>query len=1135
MKRQNMAVSMRGLTALLLVGFLLLNGVAVFPIQPAYAAGTYGKATVNGVNVRKQPATKAAVWFQIDQGYVCPVLDTTTVGGKAWYKVKVDHPDPKNTRQYTGYISADYFALLSNEEAASWEANPVQPNGGVAATAPPAAQTTATASPSYTLPPVNSGAIGEITNGEVNFRQEAAKYGKVLMKLNRGTQVEILSAPTVIDAEHFFQIRYAGFTGFVQAPFVRVISSGSGNSIVATPTISAPETAPTPPPAVQAYVKLLKSSANLRLSPGGKVGARWEKQGETLPVSGASVKKGGYTWYPVTFNGNAYFVREDTVELVSTQVTPQVSAVPTAVPGGGVTLPPAASQPPVVTPVPSVTLPPSVFGYARLVLSSANLRTSPGGPVGRQWETMGEVIPVIAAFIEKSGVKWYPVDYHGSHYYVSEETVQIISTPDATMVPGQPGVPATTVPTATPVAAAPQYGYVKTTKKVKLRLQPSGAVVQQVAANTVLPVISPMLSQGGYGWYHVQVDQVRGYLRGDFVVISQADGSPVVPELTTNPIVSPTPVPNQEYIKLIDDRINLRNKPNGSSIEQLAIGVVLPVTGTPQQAGRYTWYPVISPSGKKGVVRGDFVAVSDASGNSIVATPVPGAPTTPSPMGYFMITTAKVNLRKTPGGTSDGVAQKDSVLPITGSSVNKGRYTWYPVQQGQKTVYIRGDMGYKLSSEQEANYLAGQPIPLPSATPAPVHYVQTIIDKVHLRTSPSKDAAAPYNIAQGTVLAYSTIQPSGGSRWYKVVYNNTELWILGSTVKVMTAAEYEQYLASTPQVTPQPEVILGYVRTSKGGVNIRNKANGGTIIERISVEGAVMPFSKTPETVKKYAWYYVKSPGGKYGYVRSDFITLVQEDGSPLATPTPNPQATPSGGGAEASYKTLKLGSSGTNVRKLVAELKAQGYYFGEITNSFTSAVEAAVKTFQIAKQINPDGVAGADTQHALFGTVPEGSTGQQTGGMTIYAAEKVDWYTGDIQQLWPKGTNHKIYDVQTGLIWTAHRWSGGKHVDAEPLTSADTAVLCKIYGVSNAREIASKNMWQRRPSLVTIGNRTFACSIYGVPHNYPAGDTIANNNYNGQLCIHFSNSRTHTSNKVDSYHTKAIQYAWENAPNGHK
>lgn len=1135
MKRHTGKTAWQKLLAMTLISMFLLELFSPLSIQPAYAVGTYGKATGNGVNVRKQPNTKSPPWFQIDQGYVCPVEDTTTVDGKVWYKVKATHPDPKNSRQYTGYIHSDFFTLLSMEEATVWEANPVQPNGGTAATAGPSAQATATAAVSYTIPPVNSGAIGEITNGEVNFREEAAKYGKVLMKLNRGTQVEILVAPTIIDTQHYFQVRYAGLIGYIQAPFVRVVNSGSGNTIIATNTPQAALT-PTPPPTVTGYAKLIKDTVNLRVTPGGKVGTQWKGKGNTLPIYGALIQRGGYSWYPVLYDQTQYYVRNDMIEVVSAPENTVVPAITETVNPGAATLPPPHTQNPAVTAAPTSVLPPSANGYARLILSSTTLHTSPGGDVGQTWGTQGEVVVVLAGPTTVNGVKWYPIDYHGVHYFVIESAVQMVSTPNATLAPGLPTAAPSVTTTASPNATPSSYGYVKVTAdRVNLRLQPAGAVVQQVTKNTVLPVISPMISQDGYGWYHVQVNNVRGYLRGDNVIVSQADGSPVTPETTTNPLATATPAPNQGYVKVIHDRVKMRTNPKGKSVETLTMGTVMPITGAPQVSGKYTWYPVTAPSGKTGVIRGDLLALTDAAGNPIGGTATPAPSATPAPFGYFMVTVPSVKIRKSPGGTSDGTVPKDTVLFITGAGVKKDKYEWLPVRVDAKTGYIRSDMGFVLSPEQTANYLAGLPIiPTPTSAPA-VQYVQTIVDRVYLRTAPSKDAAAPHILPLGTVLAYSTTQSSGGTRWYKVVHNNTELWISGTTIKVMTAEEYNQYIANTPQATPQPEVILGYVRTSKGGVNVRTTANGGNIITRIASAGTVMPFSKQPETVKKYNWYYVKTPDGKYGYVRNDFITLVQADGSPMATPTPNPQATPPGGGAEASYKTLKLGSSGTDVRKLVAELKAQGYFFGEITSSYTSAVEAAVKTFQIAKQINPDGIAGANTQHALFGTVPEGSTGEQLGGMTLFAAEKVDWYTGDIQQLWPKGANFKVYDVQTGRIWTAHRWSGGKHVDAEPLTAADTATLCKIYGISNAREIASKNLWQRRPSLVTIGNRTFACSVYGVPHNYPAGDTIANNNFNGQLCIHFSNSRTHTSNKVDSYHTKAIQYAWENAPNGRK
>jgi hypothetical protein len=65
----------------------------------------------------------------------------------------------------------------------------------------------------------------------------------------------------------------------------------------------------------------------------------------------------------------------------------------------------------------------------------------------------------------------------------------------------------------------------------------------------------------------------------------------------------------------------------------------------------------------------------------------------------------------------------------------------------------------------------------------------------------------------------------------------------------------------------------------------------------------------------------------------------------------------------------------------------------------------------------------------------------------------------------------------------------------------------------------------------VTIGGRTFAASLYGVPHNYPAGDTIPDNDFSGQFCVHFVNSKIHSSGKVDAEHQAAIQYAYDHAP----
>ena len=209
-------------------------------------------------------------------------------------------------------------------------------------------------------------------------------------------------------------------------------------------------------------------------------------------------------------------------------------------------------------------------------------------------------------------------------------------------------------------------------------------------------------------------------------------------------------------------------------------------------------------------------------------------------------------------------------------------------------------------------------------------------------------------------------------------------------------------------------------------------------------------------------------------------------------------------------------------------ELVKQGYLAStQVSGSYLTTTRAAVIAFQKAKGLSQDGVAGQKTLATLYGTPIYDTTVVDP---TLNAVEMVDWYTGDIQKVWSKGTTAIITDVKTGLSFKARRWSGAYHADVEPLTAADTAIMCKIYGVSNAQAISDKNLYQRRPLWVTIGNRSFAASMYGVPHNYPDGDTIANNDYNGQFCVHFVNSRTHGTYKVDADHQAAIKYAYEHA-----
>ncbi len=856
---------------------------------------------------------------------------------------------------------------------------------------------------------------------------------------------------------------------------------------------------------VYATGEVTASGTNFRLTPGmdgqliGKLNAGAVVELLTIPE-----EIGENYWFRVRYNGQEGFIQSNYVRILTVGYTPKPA--------------------------------PSSYGYARLIYDSANLRDAPAGTTQAQWEGQGSMLQIVGPCEYKNSYYWYPV-YFGvdsKTYYVREDVITLVDYPGST---GSSGSTGGSYATATPIpGAAETYGYVITTKAgVNLRIKPNGETMAQIPRNTVVGCIGLPVepADSSYTWYFVEYRGMHGYLRGDCVRVCDENGGNIVATPTPAPTTAPS-APANGYVRLTKGGVNLRIRPAGTSQGLLPKDLILPVIGETVRSGSYTWYPVRTADGRTGYVRSDCLVTCDEAGNEVTGTPTPAPGTTNAPVlseyGYVHITKAATNLRDSVAGSTLTQLQKETVWPLVGRPVTYSQYTWYPITANGYTGFVRGDCAFQLSPAQELAYLQGMQIPMETPVPTPVNssYVQTILNAVNLRTAASQDAAAPYQVSKGTVMAYNSVKQVGTTTWYRVVYQGSELWVKGSCVKVMTLAEYDAWLGSAPAVTPQPSAQKGYLITVKGGVNIRNKANGATILERVD-RGTILPYYADAVKAGNYFWYKVRTTAGEDGYIRSDMVDVCDQSGKPVPTVTPGTSGpTPAPGvKPEATYTTLRLGSTGTAVYNLVSELIKQGFYTGSPTSSYTSDVRAAVIAFQQAKGLQVDGIAGSQTQHALFGTVPPGTGNSSDLSFQFYPVEKIDWYTGGIQQLWPRGANYKIYDIKSGLVWWCHRWAGADHMDVEPLTAADTARLCQMYGVNDAQEIYDKNLWQRRPSLVTIGTRTFACSLDGMPHN-PAGDTIDNNNMTGQICLHFTNSKGHESGQVSTSHKNAIQEAYD-------
>ena len=64
--------------------------------------------------------------------------------------------------------------------------------------------------------------------------------------------------------------------------------------------------------------------------------------------------------------------------------------------------------------------------------------------------------------------------------------------------------------------------------------------------------------------------------------------------------------------------------------------------------------------------------------------------------------------------------------------------------------------------------------------------------------------------------------------------------------------------------------------------------------------------------------------------------------------------------------------------------------------------------------------------------------------------------------------------------------------------------------------------LWSRRAILILYNGHVYAASMNGMPH----GTSTINNDFSGHFCIHFLNSRTHETDRVDPDHQSAVQTA---------
>lgn len=183
--------------------------------------------------------------------------------------------------------------------------------------------------------------------------------------------------------------------------------------------------------------------------------------------------------------------------------------------------------------------------------------------------------------------------------------------------------------------------------------------------------------------------------------------------------------------------------------------------------------------------------------------------------------------------------------------------------------------------------------------------------------------------------------------------------------------------------------------------------------------------------------------------------------------------------------------------------------------DNLVQVATGSTKGYMKKSDISDSPVANNNKNYTDGANKSNGPVGGSTVAPATGTAKEMDWWSSDIQKIFSRGTVCQVTDVETGISWREKRFGGMNHADCQPLTAADTAALKNAYG--------GVWSWDRHAVFVTIDGVNYAASINGMPHG---GQSIKDNNFEGHHCIHFTNSRCHFNDKVDSAHQKAIKKA---------
>ena len=281
-------------------------------------------------------------------------------------------------------------------------------------------------------------------------------------------------------------------------------------------------------------------------------------------------------------------------------------------------------------------------------------------------------------------------------------------------------------------------------------------------------------------------------------------------------------------------------------------------------------------------------------------------------------------------------------------------------------------------------------------------------------------------------------------------------------------------------------------------VTAKVSSSSAKVYKKASSASASVKLSKGTRvkvTAVRGSWAKVKL-NGKTGYMPKKYLSAASSSGSETRVKKTT---------AYVSKKTYVYRSASSSASRRSVSTNTKVYVVGK-SGSYSKVQNAGgtatgyVKTSCLSKKKVSSG---------------SGSLQKKSGSSWRSKVVKLNWFT-EGKNVLKKGSYGYIYDIDTGISMRIKRMGGHYHADVEPASAADTAKLLRIA--------KGNYSWKSHAVILKAGGKYVASAINTLPH----GDqTIRNNNYDGQFCLHTSGSWTHKSSKENSGHQAAIDRAY--------